>query len=508
MAKTGNWGWGMNLLILKHRNAITAFIYLTLSCLSTPVLANIPLWTFTPLTATTLSVPSNNTAPVQYQVTNQSPKTRTLNLQAIQGITQLTTGLGICGNPFILNRNKSCTLSLQVNGNQLTSPINDGPIVCEQGSVLQCYRPATGDILHITQASPIMTATITVTNSPLTLTTSGPTGTLTITNTSLTVTATNITSDFTGTALDGNVTETGNTCSSVLPLGSCTLTYTPGSTDVSQTDFPIQGSNINAVTAAMQIEVGVTLTNISPTSGSAAGGTGVTLTGTGLTGAMGIRFGGTNATSVNVVNSTTVTAVTPANTAGAVDVEITTPSGSATQNNGYTYLTTAIGQPAYGGVIACLNSGSNNLIAATADMNTSFIWGSGTILTGATSSTNGATNTTTIITTDGETTPNAATICGSYEVDSQGNSPCESGNTCYSDWFLPAGNNTTPSGQLNCLWTGRDDIGGFASGASYWSSTEVSTANAWSQIFNNNGTQESIDKMLDSHVRCVRSFSP
>ena len=165
--------------------------------------AGMPLWTFTPLTATTISVPSNDTATVQYTVTNQSSKVHTLTVQSMQGVTQTTTGLGICGNPFILTAKASCTLSLQVNGSQLTTPINDGPIVCEQGSSLQCYRPASGDILHITQASALTDATITVTSSPLTLTTNGPTGTLTINNTSLIVAATNITSDFTGTALDG-----------------------------------------------------------------------------------------------------------------------------------------------------------------------------------------------------------------------------------------------------------------------------------------------------------------
>jgi hypothetical protein len=95
---------------------------------------------------------------------------------------------------------------------------------------------------------------IAVFGSPLILTANGPTGTLTIMNTSTTETANNITSDFTGTALDGNVTETGNTCASVAPLASCVLTYAPGNTTVTQTDFSIQGSNSTAVTAAIQID--------------------------------------------------------------------------------------------------------------------------------------------------------------------------------------------------------------------------------------------------------------
>ena len=469
--------------------------------------AGSPLWTFTPLTATTLSVPSNDTATVQYTVTNQSTKTHTLTMQSIQGITQLTTGLGVCGNPFILTGKASCTLSLHVNGSQLTQPISDGPIVCEQGSTLQCYRPASANILAITQAAAITDATITVTGSPLTLTTNGSTGTLTINNTSLIVAATNIVSSFTGTALDGNVTETGNTCASVAPQASCTLTYTPASTVVSQTDFTIQGSNTNAVTAAIQIDAGVTLSSVSPSSGAASGGTGVTLTGVGLTGATGVTFGGTAATSVNVVNSTTVTAVTPAHTAVAVDVVITAPSGSATDTNGYTYLTTAVGQSAYGGTIACLNTG-NNLIAATADNSTGIPWGTAGIPTSTTSTTNGAANTATIVTLLGTNggTPYAAKLCSDYAIDSQGNTPCESGNTCYNDWFLPAGNNLASSGQLICLYTNQTAIGGFA-GALYWSSTEGRPSNAWVQDFG--GGAQFIDlKNFAFHVRCVRGFTP
>ncbi|WBV69267.1 IPT/TIG domain-containing protein [Legionella pneumophila] len=98
------------------------------------------------------------------------------------------------------------------------------------------------------------------------------------------------------------------------------------------------------------------------------------LTGTGLTGATAVTFGGIAATSVNVVNSTTVTAVTPAHAIGPVDVVIDTPVGGATLANGYTYLTTAVGQPSGGGIIACLNPG-NNLIAATTDISTGIVWG-------------------------------------------------------------------------------------------------------------------------------------
>ena len=83
-----------------------------------------------------------------------------------------------------------------------------------------------------------------------------------------------------------------------------------------------------------------TVTALNPTSGSTAGGTSVTITGTNLTGATAVSFGGTAATGVSVVNATTVTCTSPAHAAGLVDVTVTTPGGtSATTGTGndYTY---------------------------------------------------------------------------------------------------------------------------------------------------------------------------
>lgn len=80
-----------------------------------------------------------------------------------------------------------------------------------------------------------------------------------------------------------------------------------------------------------------TVTTVTPNTGGTAGGTAVTLVGTNFTGATGVTFGGTAATSVVVVNDTHITLVTPAKTAGAKDVVVTTPAGTGTKTNGFTY---------------------------------------------------------------------------------------------------------------------------------------------------------------------------
>jgi hypothetical protein len=239
--------------------------------------AGTPLWTFEALTPTTVAVPFNAIASVQYRVTNQSNRSHTLVMQSIPGVLQVTSGAGVCSNPFVLAGHASCTLSLQIIGSELNRPISDGPIICQQGGLTnQCYRPAAAEILQITQ-TPSADTNIAVSGSPLSLIAGGPTGSLIITNMSSDITATNITSNFTGTALEGLVTETGNTCASVAPNSSCTLTYTPGNTDVSLTSFTIKGDNTNSVTAQIGIYV-ATLT-----SGTTDGGTSsIVLIGAGL----------------------------------------------------------------------------------------------------------------------------------------------------------------------------------------------------------------------------------
>lgn len=81
-----------------------------------------------------------------------------------------------------------------------------------------------------------------------------------------------------------------------------------------------------------------TLSAVSPNAGPLTGGQSVTLTGVDLTGATAVTIGGAAATAVTVVNDTTVTAVTPSGTAGAKNVTVTTPGGTVTRVNGYTYI--------------------------------------------------------------------------------------------------------------------------------------------------------------------------
>ena len=83
------------------------------------------------------------------------------------------------------------------------------------------------------------------------------------------------------------------------------------------------------------------VTSVSPDTGSTAGGTNVTITGTSFIAGATVSFGGTAATNVNVVSATSITATSPAGS-GIVDVTVTTARGTSATGaaDGFTYLPT------------------------------------------------------------------------------------------------------------------------------------------------------------------------
>ncbi|TMU98041.1 IPT/TIG domain-containing protein [Streptomyces sp. DASNCL29] len=82
------------------------------------------------------------------------------------------------------------------------------------------------------------------------------------------------------------------------------------------------------------------VTSVSPTQGNPAGGTPVTINGSGFTGATVVRFGANLATNVVVVSNTQITARTPPGS-GTAKVTVTGPTGTSTQNVFFTYTTVA-----------------------------------------------------------------------------------------------------------------------------------------------------------------------
>jgi formylglycine-generating enzyme required for sulfatase activity len=83
--------------------------------------------------------------------------------------------------------------------------------------------------------------------------------------------------------------------------------------------------------------VQLSISSVSPNQGIYSGGTAITITGSFLNGATSVKVGGVPATNVVAVNSTTVTAVTPAGSVGAASVEVTGAKGTGTASGAFTY---------------------------------------------------------------------------------------------------------------------------------------------------------------------------
>ena len=169
-------------------------------------------------------------------------------------------------------------------------------------------------------------------------------------------------------------------------------------------------------------------------------------------------------------------------------------------SNTFALFTHTIGETYGGGrVFYVYDGGLHGLIAALTDQGTSSgtQWDNGdSKLTGTTGDGlgAGAMNTTLIAATQMDDTPNgnfAAKLCANYSVKA-------ADGVTYGDWYLPS------KAELALLYKQKAVVGGFAN-ATYWSSTETSSNNAWSQYFLN-GQQGNNRKFKPFRVRAVRAF--
>jgi hypothetical protein len=137
-------------------------------------------------------------------------------------------------------------------------------------------------------------------------------------------------------------------------------------------------SGTSADVAAAQFTAttgGPLITNVDPSGGPVAGGTTVTITGSGFTGATSVMFGDTAASSFTVNSATSITAVAPSRPAGTVFIIITAPAGtsSPTVSSRYTYgnppaitgISPASGPTTGGTVVTITGTGFTGATAVT-----------------------------------------------------------------------------------------------------------------------------------------------
>ena len=137
------------------------------------------------------------------------------------------------------------------------------------------------------------------------------------------------------------ITGTGFTGTPIVDFGSAPATFTLDSdTEITATspagtagpvDVTLTNANGTSPTSDADVFTYVavpTVSAMSPTEGPTAGGTTVTITGTGFTGATAVEFGTTPAL-FTVDSDTEITATSPAGAAGPVDVTVVTPEGTS-----------------------------------------------------------------------------------------------------------------------------------------------------------------------------------
>jgi hypothetical protein len=148
-------------------------------------------------------------------------------------------------------------------------------------------------------------------------------------------------------------------------LTATTSAHAAGVVDVVVTnpEENLSGTLPNGFTYSDNTTNAPTVAQISPSSGTTAGGTAVTLSGMGFQNGASVTIGGTPATAVSINSSTSVTATTPAHTAGAADVVVTNPDNqSGTLSGGYTYTVPA---PAPAPTITAISPNSGKVIGGT-----------------------------------------------------------------------------------------------------------------------------------------------
>ncbi|MFT4279352.1 MAG: IPT/TIG domain-containing protein [Rhodopseudomonas sp.] len=162
-----------------------------------------------------------------------------------------------------------------------------------------------------------------------TISTISPSAGPTAGGTSVTITGTNL-SGVTGVTVGGAAATLGT--STATSIAITTPSGTAGARDVVVTTAGGSATAVGGFTYAAP----PTISTISPSSGSTGGGTSVTITGTNLSGVTSVTVGGASAT-LGTNTSTSIAITTPAGSAGAQDVVVTTAGGSATSTGGYTY---------------------------------------------------------------------------------------------------------------------------------------------------------------------------
>ncbi len=142
----------------------------------------------------------------------------------------------------------------------------------------------------------------------------------------------------------GGVPGTSANVTSSTQMTAVTPAHAAGSVDVTVTN---PGGKFATLAGGFGYQnAAPTLSSVSPTSGPTSGGTAVNITGANFVLGAVVLFGSLQATSVTVTTATQIQAVSPAESAGSVDVVVKNPDGqTATLSGAFSYTSAATAAP-------------------------------------------------------------------------------------------------------------------------------------------------------------------
>ena len=129
-------------------------------------------------------------------------------------------------------------------------------------------------------------------------------------------------------------------CTAVVVVGPTSITCNTPTGAAGAALVQVRNRNGGGTTKPYVYEAAPTVVSCTPNNGAAAGGTSVSIVGTGFLTGAGVKFDGVAATSVVVVNSTNITCDTPAGSVGVVNILVTNTDTQTSGTSGdglYTY---------------------------------------------------------------------------------------------------------------------------------------------------------------------------
>jgi hypothetical protein len=379
---------------------------------------------------------------------------------------------------------QSCTLTLSVNGHDLTGDVLGGPVLCEQSNPSDCYKPIQANCLAIRSVNVTFgSATLTSSVSTLGLSVNCPdTSNCTIKNSQLTgksreITITNTGSDdatgvvvnHDGLPKDTSVSTFG--CATIAAGGGkCVITIKPGATASTNGNDKLCTTGVH-VTADGGLSVLVDTYVLS----------------------YGCIYQGGFIYSVD--DTTTNTGSIGGKTAAITDTykDQNSLSDRTPDWGGYG---TDIGSSLYDDNIQGANEGSANSAAIISALTTNSV----------------------------SLSDYAAGLCSSWSVDASGAPSCTALNTCYTNWYLPAicelgpyNNSLCTSGSTNIQQQLFENTSipsttlGLLNPGFYWSSTESQSSpkiNARTEYFKiNSSAYTTRNKLTLNRIRCSRALT-